>query len=75
MSDINDDKNILLSPYFVTPTRNAYAALAEKNNNGDDDLNMPVLVLKYEEKSNFFDNSIALKVGVDNDVLAQKVNK
>ena len=42
----------------------------------DDDLYTPVSVLKQEENDTSFDNSIASKVGVNNnDALAKKVNR
>ena len=52
VGSINNKKNIVLPPrHFITPTHNAYTALAKNNNtddNDDNNLNTPVSVLKQK---------------------------
>ena len=75
--DINDKKNNMLPFHrFVTPTNNTYAALAKNDNTDVYDFYTPISVLKQVENNTSFVNSIASKVGVNNnDALAKKVNK
>lgn len=98
VGDINDNKNVLQSPHFVTPTSNTYAALTDhdivittidsckegvgtadevyNNKNTTTPRNNDVVPsLKQLRNNNFVKNYVTSKLGVDNNALAQEVNK
>ena len=76
VTDINDEKNIVLpSRCFVTLAHNAFSALADNDNNNDNNFYTPVSVLKQKEDDNSFNNYIASKVGVNNNDALTKIKK